>query len=79
MPMHHVLRCNMRSYHKRDVVINYDAASLHGWLTRQGIRPLSFELSASEAHHMTHMYPLDTIDEEWNAFIAEVDSFWEAK
>ena len=66
-------------FHKRDVVINYDTASLHAWLVRQGIQPDSFELTAPETQHMTHMYPLDTIEDEWNAFVATVSRWWTEK
>jgi len=63
-------------FHKRDVVINYDAASLHAWLVRQGIQPDSFELTAPETQHMTS---LDTIEDEWDAFVATVSRWWTEK
>mmetsp|Transcript_1099 Transcript_1099/g.3149 ORF Transcript_1099/g.3149 Transcript_1099/m.3149 type:complete len:424 (+) Transcript_1099:265-1536(+) len=63
-------------YHRRDMVINYAAASVHGWLARQEISPFAFELAADPNKANSHMYPLDTVSAEWDAVTAKINGWW---
>lgn len=68
-------RC-MTIYHKQDMVINYEAASMHNYLVQQGISPKAFQLNADPTKTMSHMYPLNTIEEEWVKVTADIDEWW---
>lgn len=67
----------MTVFHRHDMVINYDEASMHNWVVRQGITAInSYELTADPTKVMSHMYPLDTIESEWTAVTTKIDGWW---
>eukprot|EP00038_Savillea_parva_P018109 m.22439 g.22439 ORF g.22439 m.22439 type:complete len:413 (-) comp3986_c0_seq2:53-1291(-) len=69
---------SMTIYHKQDMVINYELSNIHGWLVSRGIKPKSIELTVDASKQVTHMYPLDTIDSEWQEITSVVDRWWKA-